>query len=237
LIPSSENLFILSDYFGPGEEKVRLTSVSNALAFPNEPLNSAIRVGNMVSDRGPLDISVDGILVESNQSFRSMGEYQSISPGDHEFTVSIPGDPTNIIATSTRTLAPGDFLTLAASGHEDSNSVSLTEDNRRPVPSRARLQLTNVSSSAGAIDFYVVDAGESISSSLPLAAGLEELKQVVVELEAGSFDLVVTNIGSAEPLLGPVPVTLDNNNIYSLILTDADGGGEPIQFVLLDDFN
>ena len=48
--------------------------------------------------------------------------------------------------------------------------------------------------------------------------------------------VIVTVTGSKDAAIGPAPITLNTNGIYTIIARDAEGGGGPLSVILLDDF-
>ena len=58
-----------------------------------------------------------------------------------------------------------------------------------------------------------------------------------MSFDQGTYDLIVTNAGTKEVVFGPLALELQNDRIYRFHLTDATGGGLPMQIVLEDDFN
>ncbi|MFT7688402.1 MAG: hypothetical protein ACI9FB_003765, partial [Candidatus Azotimanducaceae bacterium] len=48
--------------------------------------------------------------------------------------------------------------------------------------------------------------------------------------------LVFTEPGQTTPIFGPLPLSLNAGGLYSLVITDTEGGGLPIRVQMFDDF-
>ncbi len=228
--------FILIDYFGPGDEAVKMFTVNDLTFFSNEQLDIAVRLANTIPDRGPIDISVDDTVVASNLAFGEFTDYVTIPAGTNDFSVSTFGDSEDIIFTSTRIMIAGYFHTFAATGSGDTNSGSISVDNKRPIPSHAQFQLTNLAVSTTSVDVFLLKSGEAITETMPVSVGLTPSSFFAIEFDPGSFDLVVTTNNTEDVLFGPQRLDFEANQIYELILTDAEGGGAPMQAIYLDGF-
>ena len=89
------------------------------------------------------------------------------------------------------------------------------------------------------MDFYVVNAGTSIDNQFPrlrLTSSPDSAAANVLALEEGGYDFAVTTEGTKDLRLGPIGITVMGGGIYSIYVTDAAGGGEPLEAVLVDDF-
>jgi hypothetical protein len=51
-----------------------------------------------------------------------------------------------------------------------------------------------------------------------------------------AYDFYVTEAGTTNILTGPVTLNLEANGLYSLVISESEGGGEPLQVSLFDDF-
>ena len=71
---------------------------------------------------------------------------------------------------------------------------------------------------------------------MPVSVGLTPSSFFAIEFDPGSFDLVVTTNNTEDVLFGPQRLDFEANQIYELILTDAEGGGAPMQAIYLDGF-
>ncbi|MFT7687460.1 MAG: hypothetical protein ACI9FB_002815, partial [Candidatus Azotimanducaceae bacterium] len=105
LVP--ERLVLLIDYSGPGNDLVRMFSVTETLGsglFVDEQLDSQIRFANMTPDRGTLDVLADGTAIESGLNFGDITNYQNVPTGLTNYTITTSNDPDDVISSDTRAI-------------------------------------------------------------------------------------------------------------------------------------
>ena len=236
LSAQTDRIFVLVDYFGPGATTVRMIAVNIPGQFPNEQLDTAIRLSNVIPDHGPVDISVDDAIVASNLAFSESTNFEPIASGLLTFKVSTFGDPSDELFSDERTLLQGFFYDRGFAGLGGDVAASLSFSSRRPIAVRGRMHFTKLAPSQGAVDIYIQEPGEDITTTAPIAR-LAETESATVEILQGSFDLIVTDATTANVLYGPLRIDIENRGIYTIILTDKSGGGEPMEAIFLDDFN
>jgi hypothetical protein len=234
----TERLLLLIDYVGPGSNPVRMFSITeqvDAGLFVDEQLESQIRFVNMTADRGALDVLADGNAIASGLNFGDITSYLNTPNGLTNYAVTTSGDSNDILSSASRSILPGTFYTLGAAGLDTVNSTAFTVNDRRRVTTRTSLNITRLSPSSGLLDVYLLERGGDVSG-FPVLQSLADFTSVTVDLLPNEFDLVLTAPGQTTPLFGPEPLSLSANGIYSLIITDTEGGGEPVRVQFFDDF-
>ncbi len=243
LAAGSRPLVMLTDYFGPGPAELRglrVTSEGSA-PFPNETLPSALRVANMTATQGPLDVTVRGSLFATNLPFQNVSDFTDTDAGEIDISIAPFGDSSNVLFESDGfALLPGSFVTLiSTTTSENEVTARLFGNDRRRIPSRARLNVSNASPGQGTVDIYVVEAGDSISDFNPrvrLTAVPDASASGNILVEEGSYDFYVTDDGTRDVLVGPLGLDLMNGGLYSIYVTDPAGGGAPPEVLLGGDF-
>ena len=118
--------------------------------------------------------------------------------------------------------------------------MQLYRDDRRRVDSRLLLVAIAAAPSSPTADLYVLNPGESIDNTSPRVTSLIALPSnastQILTLQAGTYDLVFTELGNKTVLAGPTRIDVSNGGLYSFYLTDKSGGGEPFEIVFADDF-
>ncbi|MFT5100865.1 MAG: WD40 repeat protein [Planctomycetaceae bacterium] len=239
LSPRTDKLYMLVDYFGPGDETVRMISVadaSQASPFQNEELVSGVRFVNQTSDRGQLDFLVDGNLAAS-LNFGEFSNFISFPPAISTITVTPAGDPSTELNSVDRVLFLGQFGTLHAAASTDESTVrtSFYQEDRRRIDSQAILNVTKLAPATGDVDLYFQDPGEALSGFADVAS-LVDFTSGPLFIPPGDYDLYVTEAGNTNVLVGPQTLTLNSRGIYTLQVVESAGGGLPIVLSLLDDF-
>lgn len=242
----TRGLIVLIDYFGPSGPSangVRMIIAGEgiAISFNEEVLPASIRYANMTPDQGPLDIYFNDTLVQGALAFVDVTEYSDIAVGSVDVKVTPAGEPATVISEAeSLNIGAGSFHTLALAGLGDTNNVQLFVDDRRRISVRGFLSFTNTAPSFSVVDVYVMDPGTSVDDRNPTIGTLTQLGNASstrrVALDAGSYDVVVTDGGTKTVVLGPQRIDVEVGGLYSVFLTDTAGGGEPLEFVFGDDF-
>lgn len=231
-------LLLLIDYVGPGNSPVRMFSITEQVGpglFADEQLESQIRFINMTADRGALDILADDNAIVSSLNFGDITSYLDTPTGLINYAVTTSGDPDDVISSESRSILPGTFYTLSAAGLDTVNNTALIVNDRRRVPKRASLSITRLSPSSGLLDIYLLERGEGVSG-FPIVQSLADFASITIDLLPNELDIVLTAPGQTTPLFGPEPISLLQNGLYSLVITDTEGGGVPVRVQFFDDF-
>jgi hypothetical protein len=145
-----------------------------------------------------------------------------------------------VLHENNRTLVSGDSRTLVVTGASVTGEVQgrFLFDNRRPVESVAQVRVINAAPDSGNLDVYIISPDQLVTDAfvVPRLSNFTLLTNGLLMLEGGEYDVVFTAVGDETILVGPERVAITNGGIYSIIVSDADGGGAPGEIVLADDF-
>jgi hypothetical protein len=238
LSPGADRFFMLFDYFGPGDQTARMASINDpslTTLFLNEELPSGIRVANYTADRGPLDFYVGDNLI-ATLGYNEVSETVEIDPGTATVTVTPSGDRDTELNSVDRQFFAGIFNTLYVTGlTEGGVGTGLFAENRQRVAVSARLSITKLAQAVGNVDLYFQDAGEALAGAADLNQ-VTDFTTAALPVVPQAYDFYVTEAGTTNILTGPVTLNLEANGLYSLVISESEGGGEPLQVSLFDDF-
>lgn len=229
--------------FGPasGGITAELINATATIGFGNQTLPSSVRIANAIADEPAADAQLTGsensvslVAIPAN----SFSASNLFAPGAIDLAVTLQTDPGTQFFADTAILNGGEQRTLLVAGLFGDNSTigRLTLDPVRPIATVAQLNVLHGSISSVAIDVYILSGGETTTDTTPDIAGLTILANSNIQVIPGTYDLVITEAGQTASLAGPMSVTLNNALIYTLLVTDADGGGTPPRFILGDAF-
>jgi len=241
LAGAQRTLIHLQRFFGAGESPVVATIISNgaSIGFGNQTLQAGVRIANAIGDANGVDVvltgSDDAINLPS-LPVNSISALNLLAPGEIDIAVSMETDPSTPYYTDTATLTGGQQRTLIVAGLVGDNSTTgrLALDPVRPVATAAQLNVMHGSISADRVDVYLLRDSEVPDGTVPVISNLALLGNSNLDVLAGTYDLAVTTAGVDSLLSERVSVTLNNGQIYTVLLTDAEGGGTPPQLVLGD---
>jgi len=239
VLPAGQRLVLhAAPYFGPGDNPVDLNLISSAStsSFPLQQLPASVRVANAISDLPAVDAVIQNNTATSTVESLATNTFSSsidLVAGSAAIDITLETDPGTVLVSSAAELAGGDRRTLIATGSfsDDSTAGRLAIDPQRPIASSAQINFMNGSASAGTVDVYLLSAGETVIGSTANVPNLALLANSNIEVLGGTYELVFTRAGEDGELAGPVSVTVANNGLFSFLLTDAEGGGEPPQII------
>jgi hypothetical protein len=236
-------LLVLMDYFGPGGQTVKVSSITQqgTRSFATENTPAAVRVLNSLPTQGPIDVFLNGALFFANPAFGVVNDYKLTDfPTIATFRVTPAGDPSTVLLEISPPVSNGNFYALAitnGSGDNTSFAMALYLEDNRTIPSR--MVITGINAAPGApalLDYYLLESGQTLDDTNPVSFNNSLLSNTSFAVIPGDYDLVITETSNKIALSSPLPVSVVNNAIYRFFITDSLGGGEPFQVVLTDDF-
>ena len=236
-------IFMLVDYFGPGDAPFRVISISNGVAstIDGEELPSELRVANFITNTP----SVDFYFNDTNDapeftavSFGEFTSYMTFDVGEMSINITPNGENTNFLYEQNLTLIAGASRTLVLAGDPTSdNGVSgrVISDSDRPIATQLQLKFIHASAGSGTIDFYVLESSEALSAdTTPDVTAARFLSNANIPVALGTYDLVATLNGETTILAGPTRLSVDVG-IYSIILSESPNGGAPFTISVLEE--
>ena len=219
---------------------------------------AALRVVHASSNTPAVDVFADGTaLIEGLEfpDFAPVDGFAEVPAGTYSVAVSPAGvgvdgaaiGPANLefaAGTSTNVIAVGRLG--GTEGTIEELTVSLANDDPRPIPLFAKVRIIHASVTAASldpdtVDVYVTAPGTDISdeSVVPTLADVPYLANTgFLGLAGGTYDITVTVAGSSTPAIGPLTdVVLEDGGIYTIIARDALPGdaATDLGVILIDD--
>jgi hypothetical protein len=198
-----------------------------------------LRAVHLSPDAPLVDIYVDDALVAEDVAYLDETGYLALPAGANNVVVTVAGDPTAVVIDATPTLSEDtDYTVLAANFVEELEPIVLLDDNSAPSSGSIQVRIVHGSPSTGLVDVYVTAPG------VPLDEATATLTDVAfgqasnyLEVPAGTYQIRVTPANTLNVALDSGPVTFSAGQIRTVIAADADGGGAPLQALVLADRN
>lgn len=219
---------------------------------------AALRVVHASNNTPPVDVFADGAaLIEGLEfaNFAPADGFAEVPAGTYSVAVAPagagvgaaaigPADLEFAAGTTTDVIAVGRLG--GTEGTIEELTVTLADDDPRPIPLFAKVRIIHASVTAASldpdtVDIYVTAPGTDISdeSVVPTLADVPYLANTgYLAVAGGTYDITVTVSGSRTPAIGPLQnVAVEDGGIYTVIARDALPGdaATDLGVILIDD--
>jgi len=174
---------------------------------------SKVRVIHASYDAPGVDISVDGAVAVSNLVYGESTGYAEIEAGVRNIKVTPAGATTPVVIEANLPVEANKEYTVLAVNELASIEPILAEDFRTPNSQKAKIRFVHASTDAPAVDIKV-----GSGTAAPVFADVE-FKEITsyVEVDAGSYQFVVTPAGSATEVVVFDPIAVQNGMVYTVV--------------------
>jgi hypothetical protein len=195
-----------------------------------------LRFVHISPDAGPVDIVLDGDTVANGLSYAGASGYLDASAQGHTLQVSAAGTATTLLDQDLTVADGQDYTVLVADTLANLRTIVLTDDNGPPPAGKIKVRAVHGSPHAGAVDVYVTTPSDVLSGSTPV---LTEVKfgqfSTYLDADAGSYRVRATTPRTTDVLIDSGDLTLQTGQVRTVIAVDAEGGGDPFDFLVLPD--
>lgn len=184
-----------------------------------------VRLVNASSGYTSLEMRVDDQLRQTGVTYGNSANYVETEPGKTTTIFATGG--ASALLTFTPSTSERKYYTVLAYGAAGSlKQVVIDENQGEPDTNRTLLRLVNAASDIGPVDLYVTGTGESLSTAVPVRAGIAvDSIGTFDTLNSGTWRLRVTAAGSKDDLLVDIPsIAMGSKQVLSLVVTPAPGG-------------
>jgi hypothetical protein len=180
--------------------------------------STTLRMFHAAEGAPAVNISIDGELSERLLGYGEATQYQSVAPGDHQFTIEAPGGEIEPVSV-TATIDTGDAATAVLIAGESGIEVRTFEVNLdRTGTGEARVRLINVSTDAGGLDFYAADDRWFEDVGFPDASDYKNIQW-------GEYDLTVQQADADHTAISLPATTLNWGNVYDFVVFGSQAEG------------
>ncbi|GEM_PF-156337 len=172
-----------------------------------------LRVIHTSYDAPNVDIYVDGSSTSTNLAYGLSSGYFSKAAGTRNVTVAPTGSPTPVVIDVDVTMAPSSYYTIFAVDELALIDAVYSKDERTPVSTQAKMRFVHAAPDAPAVDIKL-NAGTG--TTLFANASFKDIT-AYAQRTGGSFSFVITAAGDTNEVIAYQPVTLSNNNAYSIV--------------------
>ncbi|MFA6312931.1 MAG: DUF4397 domain-containing protein [Sterolibacterium sp.] len=198
---------------------------SNSDSDSTSSTQSTVRLVNASSDYAQLTLNSSGTALASGIAFGSASTYSTVTSGSTSFTVQANGSSSTVAQSTVTLTASVDYTMIAVTTGQQLQLVQMTDNEAAPASGSTKLRISNLSQEAGSVDIYVTEVGIESSSAAPLTTYVTGTTGYLT-MNKGTYHIWVTGAGDSTDIRLDIPsVTLSDQQIATLLLTSASGGG------------
>ena len=171
--------------------------------------------------------------------------YSAVLAGNRTLVVKRTADTANTLGTFTLTVTANQDRTVYAIGGTGGGAVTTAEtvdDNTAPPSGQAKLRVTHMSSTMGAVDVFITAAGADLAGATPVASGLAyKSASAYVNVAPGSYVVRFVPAGTAAAnrnasvVLTSATTAVVAGNGRTFVARDAASGAGPLGVTVLTD--
>jgi trimeric autotransporter adhesin len=192
-----------------------------------------LRVVHADAELPEVDVVVDDIEMASDLTYLTASEYLELEAGPRHVAFVTDDGPVDDFQLI---LAEGaDYTVICCAGFE--GSLFLTDDNTESAEGNARVRVIHFAT-APAVDVYLTAPDADLEAETPrlVAIGSSDASDYI-EVSADDYQIRATTAGTKTVLIDGGIVSLAPGQVRTAIAVDAEGGGEPFSFLVLEDAN
>ncbi len=226
-----ENHFYIAFDSGSGLRVLQISADDESLQLIDEEAATQLSFINAIADSSPVDVYFGDMStppIFENVAFGATVSYLPQDAGLESINITPHGSTTPFIYESDIVLSPGEYQSLVVAGLAgDSIQHTLLLDNSEKIADRARLRFVHASASNEAINVYFRVPGQPVGDASPIVSALDFLHSYAFELSSGNYEVTIIQSDNEATVISTYPITLANNEIVDMFLTDSNGGGTP----------
>ena len=200
---------------------------------------TALRVGHLSSDTGPVDVLVNGGEYLTDVPFPAVTGFDPLPADTYNVAVTAANMP-GVVAIGPVDLqldAGTWYSVLAVDQFANIEPLILTDD-PRPVATEAKVRIVHAAANpaAASVDIYVTAVGADINTEDPALTDVPfKANTGYLGLAPGDYDVTVTVAGTKTAAIGPATISIAAGDVFTAIARDPAPGSMDFGLILLAD--
>lgn len=149
-----------------------LGTLTGCQAIVSSTPQAHVRIINATPDAPRLDLYQDSNALAFNLDFGTVTSYIQLAPGAYNITANTAGTRQVLSAAKTTFTTAGRYTVLIGNNAASLQQLILADQSQPAPPGQTALRFINQATRAGAVDIYLVPAGQKLSSVAPLVTGI-----------------------------------------------------------------
>ena len=221
-----------------------LGTLTGCQAIVSSAPEAHVRIINATPDAPRLDLYQDSNALAFNLDFGTVTSYIQLAPGAYNITANTAGTRQILSTAKTTFTTAGQYTVLIGNTSASLQQLTLADQSQPAPPGQTALRFINQATRAGAVDVYLVPAGQKVNSVTPLVTGIAfgaNTGYVNVPIGTYSFAILpagtLTSSTTIAPYTGP-QVTYAAGAARTIILIDPPLVATPgIRVITANDFD
>lgn len=193
-----------------------------------------LRVVHADAELPEVDVVVDDIEMAGDLAFLTASEYLELEAGSRHVQFVTVDDTVDDLRLD---LAEGADYTVFPCCFGVARSLFLTDDNAESTEGNAKVRVIHFASAA-AVDVYLLPPDADLEAETPTLFSLGSFDASgYVEVPSGDYQILATTAGTKTVEIDGGTLALSPGQVRTAIAVDAQGGGGPFSFLVLEDAN
>jgi hypothetical protein len=174
-----------------------LGTLTGCQAIVSSAPQAHVRIINATPDAPRLDLYQDSNALAFNLDFGTVTSYIQLAPGAYNITANTAGTRQVLSAAKTTFTTSGQYTVLVGNTAASLQQLTLVDQSQPAPPGQTALRFINQATRAGAVDIYVVPAGQKVSAVSPLVTGIAfGTNTGYVNVPTGTYSLAMLPAGT-----------------------------------------
>jgi hypothetical protein len=175
-----------------------LGTLTGCQAIVSSAPEAHVRIINATPDAPRLDLYQDSNALAFNLDFGTVTSYIQLAPGAYNITANTAGTRQVLSASKTTFTTSGQYTVLIGNTAASLQQLTLADQSQPAPPGQTALRFIHQATRAGAVDIYLVPAGQKVSAvAAPLVTGIAfGANTGYVNVPVGTYSLAMLPAGT-----------------------------------------
>jgi hypothetical protein len=174
-----------------------LGTLTGCQAIVSSAPEAHVRIINATPDAPRLDFYQDSNALAFNLDFGTVTSYIQLAPGAYNITANTAGTRQVLSTAKTSFTTSGQYTVLIGNAAANLQQLTLADQSQPAPPGQTALRFINQATRGGAVDIYLVPAGQKINAVTPLVTGIAfGTNTGYVNVPIGTYSLAMLSAGT-----------------------------------------
>jgi len=174
-----------------------LATLTGCQAIVSSAPEAHVRIINATPDAPRLDLYQDSNALAFNLDFGTVTSYIRLTPGAYNITANTAGTRQILSTAKTTFTTTGQYTVLIGNTAASLQQLTLADQSQPAPPGQTALRFINQATRPGAVDIYLVPAGQKVNAVTPLVTGIAfGANTGYVNVPTGTYSLAMLPAGT-----------------------------------------